>query len=328
MAKFCAECGSALTDGDVFCVSCGARVAPATVVPAAPVPPAPPPAPAPGPTAAPAAGRAAPGSVVGRLKWEIVLGVIAGAASAFLGSRELLGASFVGGFAAAFVAVLLAHVVVSFIGRIARPLGPVAALLLFVGGTASAASYYVNAPDTPGGISRYVPDIGAIVADLTPYSNDPLRPVTVPKPPPPPAVAAAADAGRVAQLTQQIRASGLPVTSVLLVEAPDGQQALVVAMPFDKLVSGLNQGFGVAESVDAYVKLAQLKTLDLKGLGYLTTAVVDEQGRPILSVSAPAGAIDSFRSGTSTRRDLIRAIAFKGESRAGLLDAVKRQFGP
>ena len=42
-------------------------------------------------------------------------------------------------------------------------------------------------------------------------------------------------------------------------------------------------------------------------------------------MSAPAANVVAFRDGKATRTELIRALAFKGESRAALIDAVRTQ---
>lgn len=338
MAKFCSECGTALEAGDRFCTSCGSRTmtetapAPAATTPPPAAPAAPPSAPAvpATPAAAPApqarAARA-PGSpsIVSQLKWEIVLGVIAGGLGVLFAPREVAVQAFVSGFATAFVAVLLAHVVVSLIGRVFKPLAFIAAVLLLLGGAAAATTYFIEAPDNPGGFARFIPDVGAFVADLAPVSGDPLPVVSVPEP----ALPIAADPGaeRAAAVVREATAIGLPVTAAYILMAPDGRETLVVAMSYGRLASALNDPTGLGSGIDAYVRLAGLKSMDLTGLGYLTTTLEDDEGRPIIAISAPTAAIESFRSGSGTRTELIRAVAFKGESRAGLIDAIRKQLG-
>jgi len=98
-------------------------------------------------------------------------------------------------------------------------------------------------------------------------------------------------------------------------------------MPYGQLASALNDPTGLGSGIDVFTRLAGLKTIDLSGLGYLTTTLEDDEGRPIIAISAPTAAIETFRSGSGSRTELIRAVAFKGESRAGLVDAIRKQLG-
>lgn len=334
MAKFCAECGAALEAGDRFCVACGARVASETPAPVAAAVATAPAAAAAIPVS-PIAGQVGPvkvakpakssGSVLSQLKWEIVLGVIGGALGVVFASREVMVPAFVSGFATAFVAVLLAHVLISLIARLFKPLAFIAAILLLVGGAAAATTHFIEAPDNPGGFARYIPDVGAFVADLAPVSSDPLPAVSVPQPTIP--VVADPGAARAAAVVREATAIGIPVTAAYILMAPDGQETLVVAMSYGRLASALNDPTGLGSGIDAFTRLAGLKTMDLTGLGYLTTTLEDDEGRPIIAISAPTAAVESFRSGSGTRTELIRAVAFKGESRAGLIDALRKQLG-
>lgn len=339
MAKFCAECGAALEAGDRFCVACGARTAadapaPAPVlaatapaaaaaIPASPTVEASPAAPAkPAKAARPVRAQ---GGVLSQLKWEIGLGLISGALGVVFAPRELMVQAFVSGFATAFVAVLLAHALVSLIARVFKPLAFIAATLLLLGGAAAATTYFIESPDNPGGFARFIPDVGAFVADLAPVSGDPLPQVSVPEPQTP--VVPDPGAARAAAVVREATAAGIPVTAAYILMAPDGQETLVVAVPYAQLASALNDPTGLGGGIDVFTRLAGLKSMDLTGLGYLTTTLEHDDGRPIIAISAPTAAIESFRSGTGTRTDLIRAVAFKGQSRAGLVDAIRKQLG-
>jgi hypothetical protein len=130
---------------------------------------------------------------------------------------------------------------------------------------------------------------------------------------------------REAQAASVIRAAGIPITAVHIVPTEDGRQALVVGLSYERLVSALNDPSGLGSGIDALTRVAGVKAVDLTGIGYVTTTIVDAEGRPILAVSAPAATVGAFRDGKATRTDLIRALAFKGESRAGLIDAVRKQ---
>lgn len=327
MAKFCAECGTALEGDERFCATCGSVVqAAAAPPPPAPAPPAPPPV-AP-PTVAPAgpapSARRSGGLSLGRFKWEIVFGIVAGALTALVSPRALAVPAFMTGFAFAFVATLIGHLVVSQIARVAAPLGVIAALLLVLGGAAGAAQYFVAAPDMPGGPAQLLPDLGKILAELQPVSDGPLtgsRPTFAPSPVPDPT------AQRATAAAAAIRAAGLPVTAVHIAPTEDGKQALIVGLSYERLVSALSDPSGLGSGIDALTRVAGVKAVDLGGIGYVTTTLVDAQGRPILAVSAPAASVIAFRDGKATRTDLIRALAFKGESRAALIDAVRRQVG-
>ena len=189
-------------------------------------------------------------------------------------------------------------------------------------GSASAVPTYVAAPDTPGGPAQLLPDVGKLFADLRPVSDAPLtgsRPTFAPSPAPDPV------AVREAQAASVIRAAGIPITAVHIVPTEDGRQALVVGLSYERLVSALNDPSGLGSGIDALTRVAGVKAVDLTGIGYVTTTIVDAEGRPILAVSAPAATVGAFRDGKATRTDLIRALAFKGESRAGLIDAVRKQ---
>lgn len=339
MAKFCAECGAALEAGDRFCVACGARVAaeapapiPAAVAAARAAAIATQPAPTavdapatPAKKVKPSKPAAGSGSIISQLKWEIVLGVVSGALGVLFAPRELAVQAFISGFATAFVVVLLAHALVSLIARVFKPLAFIAAVLLLLGGAAAATTYFIESPDNPGGFARFIPDVGAFVADLAPVSSDPLPQVSVPEPATP--IVPDPGAARAAAVVREATAAGIPVTAAYILMAPDGQETLVVAMSYGRLASALNDPTGLGSGIDAFTRLAGLKTMDLTGLGYLTTTLEDDQGRPIIAISAPTAAVESFRSGSGTRTELIRAVAFKGESRAGLVDAIRKQLG-
>ena len=339
MAKFCAECGTALDGDERFCATCGSAVQTATPPAAAPPPAAPPQvapvpavpqlvatpaAPPTAPTASGTSARRGGGLSIGQLKWEFVFGILAGAATAFVSPRALAVPAFMTGFAFAFVATLVGHLVVSQIARVAAPLGVLAALLLIFGGAAGAVQYFVAAPDLPGGPAQLLPDLGKILGDLQPVSDAPLqgsRPTFAPSSSPAPDPVAQ----RATQAAAAIRAAGLPVTAVHILPTEDGKQALVVGLSYERLVSALADPSGLGSGIDALLRVAGVKAVDLSGLGYVTATLVDAQGRPILGVSAPASNVVAFRDGKATRTDLIRALAFKGESRAGLIDAVRTQ---
>lgn len=332
MAKFCSECGAALEAGDRFCVACGARtaagapVAGPALVAAAPVAAAAQAAPA---NVVVAAAPALPAKatreggntgIVTQLRWEIVLGALVGAASAVLGSEDERLPGFILGFVTGFIAVLIGHTLVSLVARVMKPLAVLLAILMLLGGAASAAGYYVIAPDMPGGIARFVPDVQAIWTEIQPLSGS-LR--DEPRPPREELVDPAAS--RESAALALIASTGVPVTAAFIETAPDGQETLVVGISYDELV-GFSGSLGFEEGIDAFLQLAELKALDISGLGYVTTVLQDGEGRPLLSISAPATVLESFRAGTATRTDLIRGIAFKGESRRGILEAAQKQL--
>ena len=208
-------------------------------------------------------------------------------------------------------------------------------LVLFFGATAAGA-YYIVSPDLPGGPLAALPDFETLRYDLPliGVSHDPLPPID-------PAVkarfdqarteaiaAASADPSRVreAAVMTTLRSAGLPVTAVHVVTAADGKQAMVVALDYQRLASASSSA-GVGEGYDALTSLSQNKALSTQGLGYLTVAAQDTQGRTLFDVSAPATAIDGLRSGQLTRSQFIGKVAFRGESRAGLVQAIADQIG-
>jgi len=177
----------------------------------------------------------------------------------------------------ALVVVLVARLLLSLVARVLEPLAVLLALLLLLGGTATAAGLYVAAPDMPDGLARFVPDIEGILSDLRPVAEAPVPEFS----PPPPLATRVPDpaADRAARVAEQVRALGLPVKSAYVITAPDGRDALVVALSYERMTSALSESFGFGEGVDAYVELAQAKAIALGGLGYVTTVLQDGAGR-------------------------------------------------
>lgn len=319
-AKFCTECGSALEAADRFCVSCGA-----TVRAGAPVAAAAPAAPAAAAATMPAAPAVTPKKGGSFFTWEIRLGVIAGALSALatLATGAPASTAMVSGVSAlvtVFVAVLILHIL--FKTKILLVL----ALLLILGTVASAA--YVVAPDLPAIGLPSQSDLQRAVPFLRPAADGPARKPT--------AADLKASEARTARLLdevragqrylEQLRASGLPIVSAQVIPSSRGN-VLHVGVSYERLASALSGTAGVAETFDAIVRVAQQRALDLTGIQDLTVAALDARGRALFSASAPAAAVERFRSGQIDRGAFLAQVGFKGESRLAIIDALRSVAG-
>ncbi|GEM_PF-4299781 len=123
---------------------------------------------------------------------------------------------------------------------------------------------------------------------------------------------------RAARIKPQIDALRLPVDGVYVLPKDNGELVLSVALTSEQLISTSG---GLSEVIGSFETLARAKTVNLSGLHDVDMAVQDKDGRILFHVSAPTSVIEQFRAGKATDRDLVRSMAFRGESRAAILDA-------
>lgn len=316
--RFCTECGSALEPADRFCTSCGTAVRAAAAPVAATAAPA---TPAPAPVAPPAPRAKKGGSF---FTWEIRLGLLAAALSALAAlATDTPPATAAVSAGTALVTVFVAVLVLHILWKTRILL--VLALLLLLGGGATAG--YLVAPDLPAVGIPSERDLQRAFPFLRPQAD---RPITAPASPRP--AAQKALAARVAQIREemqrgqryldQLKAAGLPVISAQIIPSARGD-VLHVGVSYERLTSALSGTAGVVETFDALIRVAQQRSLDLKGIRDVTVAAVDAQGRALFSASAPAEAVERFRAGQMDRKAFLATAGFKGESRLALLDALR-----
>ena len=205
-------------------------------------------------------------------------------------------------------------------------------ILLILGGSAAAA-YWVAAPDLPPLQPPSVPSWDQVRENL-PL----LRPASEDLPPVDRAAAdqemervrAQREGGRAGQHAQesqalgQLQTTGLPITSVYLLETSSGGTALTASVNLDALVGGSSRSGGLQEAVGSLQRLVDSGALDFSGTDYVTVAVRDVQGRVLFGVTARTQDIQRYRAGQMSRTDFVARTAARAESRAGVLDAIRK----
>ncbi len=188
---------------------------------------------------------------------------------------------------------------------------------------------YAAAPDLPS-LSRFVPRLEDLAARL-PFvgsSPSPAPPLTPEQQrelenlQEPLEAAWEAQSRREAQTLTQLQAAGLPVTGAYIVETGDGAPALLLGVSYAELRRGSASGAGLTEGVQALVRVAEVRALDLSGLTYVTVAVRDSQDRTLFGVTGATADVERLRAGQISRRDFIRATAARAESRLGGAEAL------
>lgn len=119
-----------------------------------------------------------------------------------------------------------------------------------------------------------------------------------------------------------LQKAGVRISGADVVTTPAGEKVLALGIELATATSG-----GLAESYDAVLKLAGSKEVDVSSVHDVSVGILDSEGRLLVSVAAPASAIQQFRSGAISRKDFLRTTAIRGESRAGVIDAVRQQIG-
>ena len=105
--------------------------------------------------------------------------------------------------------------------------------------------------------------------------------------------------------------SGLPVAFMFIEQIDKSNQILMVVLNYDKLSVGSSEGAFITAAVQSLVKVAGVKTLDLSGITYVTSALQDSKGNVFFEAAAKAADVDSFRTGKLTQTQLIKRIAAK-----------------
>lgn len=338
MAKFCSECGTALEEGDRFCTRCGSKTFAETAVPAAPAAPTPP-TPTTAPVAAaPAAARSAGGLPFGRqIATALVWGAFA-AGAGYLYERTTAGA--LSYFIAVAVGTFAVLVVLSAVravltapfrrGAVAAGggIGLGAVILILLGGAVVAGTAFVVGPDIPPGAvdpARIVDAISSLVAPpgpAKPFDQAKLVSSRDPKIPKAPATPPDPDRVRAQTALGQMQAAGVKVSSVGIVELESGQKVMVVGV--DAFTLG---GPDLNAALNALVKLGQSNTVDLSGVQAISVAIHDRDGRPLFAMSSSTDEISAFRSGKATRREFIRGMALRTESKIGVINAYREVAG-
>ena len=95
----------------------------------------------------------------------------------------------------------------------------------------------------------------------------------------------------------------------------------MVVIDFDKLTLDKSPGAFITAAVNALVKVAGVKTLDLTSIGYIAIALKDSKGRIIIQAGAIATDIDAFRTGKLSQSLFIKRAAIKIEDRFAAWDA-------
>jgi hypothetical protein len=323
-ARFCTECGSALEPADRFCTSCGATVRAATAAATAATPAPAAPAPAPAPVAAPAKKRGGgPGLLL-----PLGLGALAAVATyALLDGTLVLSAAVL--IVVALVVAIVRGIVGLFVSLLfRRGLAVALVTVLVMGSCGYAANAYAQGSDlrvpslpSEGDLRRALPFLTPTAALPAPDAElERLRTEALT------AVDTAARAGseRMARIKQQLVGAGLPVRSASRLTTDKGEAVLAVGLDFERLAGQLSSTGGVSETFGSVVRIAQVKDLDLRGLQHVSVGVLDGAGRLLFSTSAPVSAIERFRAGTMKQDEFIRTMAFRGENRIAIVDAVRR----
>jgi hypothetical protein len=119
------------------------------------------------------------------------------------------------------------------------------------------------------------------------------------------------------QFLTQLKAAGIPVNSVYLLDTNKGEPVLLL----DFTLEGISGNF-MTSMVRSLTALADNKNLNFAGLNYVTLGLRDSQDRIIFEVTARTTDIDRYRSGKITQKDLLSASAAKVVSRSGASEAL------
>ena len=188
---------------------------------------------------------------------------------------------------------------------------------------------YVAAPDLPP-LGSFVPDLEAL-ADHVPF----FGPSTSPAPPRTPEEQQELEelrerleaprrekSRREEETLAQLQAAGLPVTGAFIVETGGGEPALLLGVSYAQMQRGSISSAGLEEGVQALLRVAETRTVDLTGLTYVTVAVRDSQGRTLFGVTGATADVERLRAGQISRGDFVRATAARAESRLGGAEAL------
>lgn len=131
-----------------------------------------------------------------------------------------------------------------------------------------------------------------------------------------------------AQIQSQLKATGLPITGAFILESEKGQPVLAVGLSYERIAGSVSPSAGLSEGLSGLQRIIDTKTLSLAGLHDVTVFIEDAEGRVLFGMSAPVTAIEQYRAGKITQRDLIGSVGFQAESRMGVLDALRKVVTP
>jgi hypothetical protein len=186
---------------------------------------------------------------------------------------------------------------------------------------------YVLGPDIPYEKLPAREELRSQIPFLSPSPSEPL-------PPPDPALSALAMSPNASQQSPAVDEAGekraqmqgvrLPITTVSIGSSPRGR-LLSVGVDYPTLVGNQGSG-GAAEALFGVITLAGHRPLNLTGIQDMSVSVHDHDSRVLYAASVPVEAVERFRAGAISQRELTRAIGFKGVSRVGVIDAVRRKY--
>lgn len=120
----------------------------------------------------------------------------------------------------------------------------------------------------------------------------------------------------------QLKAAGITTQAVYIGDAAGGKKTLVVVIDYSKSLLSSSPGAFITAAVDALIKVAGVKSLDLSGLSYITVALRDSKDRIIMEAGAPAGDADAFRKGQVTQSQFGRKIIIQVMDRFAAFEAM------
>lgn len=124
------------------------------------------------------------------------------------------------------------------------------------------------------------------------------------------------------QAIPSIKAAGLPVTTVYIIDVSAQEKVLVAVLDYEKMIGGISPGYFVVAGVNALSQLASQKTFDVSGVSYVTVALNDDKGRTISESGVPSADLLSFRAGQMTQQQFTKLIASQVEDRFAAFDAM------
>lgn len=122
------------------------------------------------------------------------------------------------------------------------------------------------------------------------------------------------------QILSQLSTAGISVEGAYIVDSAEGEQMLALNVPLTG--SLLSSGNFMTSVADSLIKLADMKTLDLKGLAYVNVFVTDDDDRVIFGVTAKTSDIQDYRNRKTTVEQFFATTAASVESRSGAVEAI------
>jgi hypothetical protein len=113
------------------------------------------------------------------------------------------------------------------------------------------------------------------------------------------------------QVRSLLQAAGVTAQGVYIEDVGEGKKTLLVVIDYSKLPINSSPGGFITTAVQALIKVAAVKSLDLSGLSYITVALRDSKARIIVEAGVPAGDADAFRKGQIKQSQFVKKIAIK-----------------